>query len=160
MAITRDLINGIVDAAVSHAMRLGVFDRVNGAEPKAAPGNGITCSIWFDQIVPVRSSGLAETSLAFVLMTRLYMPPVVEPSDELDPDLVYAATQLMGAYTGGFTFDGRLRSVDLFGGESGTALAAKAGWVRFDRSDTGSTVYRVMTITVPCVINDAWTQTA
>lgn len=159
MAITPTLINGIINAAVSHAMTLGVFERVNGAEPKTAPGTGITCAIWVDRIVPVRASGLASTSLMFVLMARLYIPPDVEPSDELDPNLVDAADQLMNAYTGDFTLDGQLRHIDLFG-ENGTPLAAQAGWVRFDRSDTGTTVRRVMTITVPCVINDAWTQTA
>ena len=44
---------GILDRLASHAMTLGVFDRVNTHEPKNAPGRGITCAIWVERIDPV-----------------------------------------------------------------------------------------------------------
>ena len=61
---------------------------------------------------------------------------------------------LIGAYSGDFDFGGEagVRAVDLLG-MTGTPLAAIAGYIEMDRK-----MMRVITITLPVVINDLWTQ--
>lgn len=145
---------GILDAAVAHAMTSGLFERVNGAEPKAAPGTGLTCAVWVQGIGPIRASGLAVTSALLVLNVRLYTSMIREPQDAIDPSLLAATDTLMNAYTGAFTLAGLVRHVDLLGAY-GAPLSAQAGYLNQD-----SKLFRVFTITLPLVVNDAWTQGA
>ena len=142
-----------VDAVVSHNLASGRFERVNGHEPKSAPGNGLTAAVWADRLGPVAAaSGLAVTSARLVLMNRLYSPFIQEPQDAIDPNLLSAADVLMAAYSGDFELGGLIRDVDLLGGH-GVPLEGQAGYLNQD-----SKLFRVFTITLPLVINDAWPQ--
>jgi hypothetical protein len=143
----------IIDALVSHAARLGRLERVNGHEPKSAPGRGLSAAIWADRIAAVpATSGLRTTSALVVMNVRLYSNMLQEPQDAIDPNLVACADELMAAYSGDFELGGLVQAVDLLG-RTGTALAAQAGYISQDNR-----LYRVITITVPLIINDAWEQ--
>lgn len=147
-------ISAIFDKAMSHAAASGYFDSVNGSEPKSAPGNGVYAAVWADRIAPVRSSGLASTSGVLVLMQRIYTSFISQPFDAIDPNVLAAVSYLIGAYSADFDLGGAggTRMVDLLGAE-GTALAAQAGYVTIDQK-----IYRVMTVTIPVVVNDMWSQ--
>jgi len=147
-------VDGIVDAVASHAGASGYFDRVNGHEPKNAPGNGLTAAAWFDTIRPVLSSGLDSLSALLVLNVRLYTSMLQEPQDAIDPMMLRATGALFTAYAGDFTLGGLVRHVDLLGAE-GAPLQAKAGYLNQDNK-----LYRVITITLPVVANDAWDEVA
>jgi hypothetical protein len=138
----------------SHAMRLGLFETVNTHEYKSAPHNGLWCAIWVQNIRPVRSSGLAATSGVVELRARIGKSFIAKPEDSIDPDILAAASTLIGEYSGAFTLGGAARDVDLLGAE-GTALSAQAGYIDIDNRK-----YRVMEVTVPIVINDLWAQVA
>lgn len=143
------------DALVSHAMTLGVFDRVNKHEPKSAPGTGLTASIWFLTIRPDRqSSGLDHTSVWLTMMLRIYLPMLEEPQDMIDDRIVNAVDVLLAAYSGDFTLDGLIREVDLLG-QSGTGLSVQSGYLDIDRMKM-----RVVDVTIPLGINDAYAQGA
>jgi regulator of RNase E activity RraA len=77
-----------------------------------------------------------------------------EPQDAIDPQVCDAADDFMGRVSGGFTLNGLVRDVDLLG-EYGTGLSAQAGYIRVQQSE-----YRCMTITIPLLVNDVWTQGA
>lgn len=145
---------GIMGAVKDHALTSGMFERVNGHEPKNAPGKGLTVAIWADYVGPVLSSGLAMTSARVVLMVRIYSSMLMEPQDAIDPNIIAAVDALMDAYSGDFELGGTARSVDLLG-SSGTSLSAQAGYLEQDHKH-----FRVMTITLPVVVNDAWDQVA
>ena len=146
-------LTGIVNAAASHAMSLGVFERVNQHEPKSAPGTGLTCAIWVDAIGPYAAqSGLASTSALLVLNVRGYVSMTQQPYDAIDPNLTTAVALLMGEYQGDFDLGGLVESVDLLG-RSGRRLEARAGYLSIDGK-----MMRVMTITLPVIVNDVWTQ--
>ncbi len=147
-------IAAIFDKMVSHAAASGYFDAVNGHEPKSAPGNGLTAAVWVDRIAPVQSSGLASTSGLLVLMQRVYTSFISQPFDAIDPNVLSAVSWLIGAYSADFDLGGAggTRAIDLLGAE-GTALAAQAGYVEIDRK-----MNRVMTVTIPVVVNDMWIQ--
>jgi hypothetical protein len=145
----------ILDSVVSHAMTLGLFERVNQHEPKNAPGNGLTCAVWVQYLGPVRGgSGLAVTSGRLELQVRLFSHMMQEPQDAIDPALLDACAQLMGAYSGDFDLGGSVRAVDLLG-QAGAPLEARAGYIEQDRK-----LFRVLDITVPILVNDVWGQSA
>lgn len=145
----------LMDALASHAMASGYFDRVNQHEPKSKPGRGLTCAIWVDRIEPARGrSGLAATSARVVFNVRVYTNMIQDPQDAIDPDVMIATDALFEAYSSDFQLGGEAAYVDLMGTTQGHPLFAQSGYINIDNF-----VYRVMTITVPIVVNDAWSQT-
>ncbi|MGQ4349688.1 hypothetical protein [Streptomyces sp. SAS_275] len=148
-------IGGILDAAISHASASGHLDEVNGHEaihPSAS--GGITGAVWVERVTPVRSSGLRSVSTLVVLSVRLYTSAQQLPMDAIDPDMVAAVDALCTAYVGDFTLGGLVRQVDVFGA-NGQALDVRAGYLPQDGA-----VQRVMTISLPCIVNDLWEEEA
>ena len=153
MSFDQAAVLSLVDHAVSKAMTLGIFETVNLHEPKSPPGSGQRCAIWAQSIEPIGlASGLASTSGYVVLSARIYGNMLAEPQDEIDPAIMTAATTLLGAFSADFTMGGTVRNIDLLG-SYGQKLGAQAGYLTL-----GKGLYRIMTITVPCVINDMWQQ--
>lgn len=145
----------VLAALVSHTAATGYFARVNTHEPKSPPQRGgLTAAIWVQTISPHRRSGLASTTVRVEWRQRLYTNMVAEPQDAIDPAVLDATCALMAAYSFGFTLGGLVRSVDLLG-EAGNPLAAQAGYLQL-----GPSMQRVMDITLPVIINDAFTQGA
>lgn len=144
----------LVDQVVSHGMTTGYFDRVNTHEPKNAPGNGLTMSVWFDNVELIRSSGLNSSSARIVLNIRISTSMLQEPQDQVDPNLALAFDALMAEYNGDFELGGNVRMIDLLGAY-GNPLSAMSGYVEQDKK-----IYRLFDIKLPLVVNDVWTQTA
>lgn len=150
-------IQAYIDALASHALSTGWLEKANAYEPRSAPNTGLTSAIWFQSIKPApTASGLASTTILLVMTVRLYTSAIKEPAelDMMDPNLVRVVDALLTAYSGDFTLDGMIRNVDLLG-EHGQALEAEAGYLDIDR-----TKFRVVDITVPLIINDAFGQVA
>ena len=145
-------------AVVDHAQTLGLFERVNGHEPKNAPGSGLTAAVWVQKIGPVpRESGLAATTGRVEFSLRIYTNMLAEPQDEIDPAVTGACLTLIGVYSGDFDLglapsfeDGMF--VDLLGAY-GDPLAGQAGYLNQDAK-----LYRVMTVTLPLIVGDLWQQ--
>jgi len=145
----------LFDQIVSHALASGLFARVNSHEPKNAPGSGITCAIWVQQITPVApASGLASTSARLAFTVRIYTSMLSEPQDAIDPEILAAVDTLLGLYSGDFSLGGYARNVDLLG-SFGIPLSAVAGYLNQD-----GRLMRVMDITLPIIVNDVWDQVA
>ncbi|MER7813798.1 hypothetical protein [Streptomyces sp. NPDC096153] len=142
----------ILDKIVSHAMATGLLEKVNGHEPDNAPPPGLTAAVWADQIEPVRASGLDSVTTRLVFNVRLYSSLQVEPADAIDPALIDAVDTLCAAYVGDFTLGGLVRDVDIFG-TYGTPLSTRAGYLQ-----QAGVMYRVMTISLPVVVNDLWSE--
>lgn len=147
-------INGVLDRVVSYCLATGRFSAVNQHEPKSAPASPLGCAVWVQSIGPVRSSGQAATTGLLLLDVRIYQPFLTEPYDYIDPNVLAAVTDLMGAFSGDFDFDQNwnVRCVDLLG-MSGQVLSAQAGYVEISKG-----MYRVMTINLPIIINDMFAQ--
>lgn len=143
----------LISAIASEVMKTGLFDAVNGAEPKGAPPDtGLTAAVWVAALQPIPASGLAATSMLFTLSVRLYTSMMAEPQDMIDPQLMVAVDTLMAAYTGNFTLGGLVRSIDLLGAHS-EGLRGEAGYVSIDNK-----MFRVFTINVPMIVNDVYVQ--
>lgn len=145
----------ILDGLVSHALSIGYFERVNTHEPKSHPGHGLSCAIWVQEIRPLPlASGLNETTVLLAFDVRVYSNMLQDPQDAIDPNLLTAVDALMSAYSGNFTLGGAVRDVDLLG-QFGSGLTAEAGYVNINQK-----LMRVMTIGLPLVVNDLWSQAA
>ena len=142
-------------AVLDHALASGLFDTVNGHEPKSAPGLGLAAAVWADAIDPVPGgSGLNVTTMRLGLNLRIYSAMLQEPQDAIDPNILAAVSTLMAAYSGDFTLGGLLgaQGVDLLG-RAGQALSARAGYLNQDNR-----IFRVMTILLPLIVPDCWEQ--
>lgn len=147
-------IGGILDGVVSHAMASGHFEQVNGHEPANAPSLGLTAAVWTDSIQAIRSSGLASTSAVLVFNVRVYTSTQSEPADAIDPNVISAVDDLCAAYIGDFTLGGLVRQVDVLG-QHGQPLLVRAGYIQ-----QSGAIFRVMTITLPVIVDDLWEQVA
>jgi hypothetical protein len=146
-------IDAITDAVVSHALSLGLFDRVNFHEPKSSPGTGLTCACWAQSVQGLANgSGLTSTTGKVVFYVRIYTSMLAEPLDAIDPTILRATDALFTAYSGDFTLDGLVQMVDLLG-HYGTALTATAGYLT-----VSGAMQRIMTIELPLIVPDVWSQ--
>lgn len=144
----------LIDALASHCMASGHFDRVNQHEPKNKPGRGLTAAIWIDRIEPARGrSGLTSTSARITFNVRIYTNMLQKPEDMIDPRMMEAADALFELYSGDFTLGNEAAFIDLLGMTQGHELMCQSGYINIDNM-----VYRVLTFTVPVIVNDAWTQ--
>lgn len=148
-------IRGLIDAVTSAASASGYFDAVQGHEPKSAPGTGLTYAVFLNALGAVApASGLDVTSARVELTGRIYKPFNAQPEDLIDPNLADAADALLTAYSADFDLGGNARNVDLLGAH-GAALGVRAGYQTIDKQ-----VFRVLDITIPIIVNDAWEQGA
>jgi hypothetical protein len=148
-------LGALIDAAVSHALATGLFETVNAHEPKSAPGYGLSAAVWVQKVTPVQSSGLQSSSARVELSVRLFTNMLTEPQDMIDPNMIDAVNTLFTSYAGDFDLGvAGVRHVDLLGAV-GLPLEAQAGYVNQDGK-----LYRVMTITLPIVVNDVWDEVA
>jgi hypothetical protein len=145
----------IIDAIVSNALQLGLFDKVNTHEPKALPGKGMTAGVWFEEVEGFsRGSGLNSTSVVVTFQFRIYQNFVSEPQDAIDPKLMDAVDVLFGQYSGDFDLGSSARNIDLLGA-TGRTLSARGGYINLDGQ-----IFRVFDIFLPVIISDAWAQVA
>lgn len=155
MTFDQQAVEKLISGVASIALKTGQFRSVNTHEPKSAPGSGLRLAVWADSIQPIaEASGLASTSGVVTLMARAYGNMLQKPEDDIDPRLMASASVLIGAFTASFTLGGLVRNIDLLG-MYGRKLGAQAGYVTI-----ASTMYRIMTVTVPCVMDDLWAQVA
>jgi hypothetical protein len=148
-------IGDILDKVASHAAAGGWFDTVNSYEQlENAPGRGLTAAVWVDDIAPIRGSGLDSTSVRLAFYVRIYTGIEGLPRDVIDPNMTAATDALLRAYIGDFTLGGLVRQVDVRGAY-GPGLQARAGYI-----NQGGAVSRVMTITLPLIVNDLWDEEA
>lgn len=145
----------VFDAVVSDAQASGYFDKVNLHEPKAKPGYGLTAAVWVQSIGPVPlGSGLSQTTARVEFKERIYTNMLQEPQDMIDPMMLKAVSNMIRRYHDDFDFAGAIRNVDLLG-NFGDPLFAEFGYVAIGVPEQ---LYRCATLTIPCIVNDVWTQ--
>lgn len=145
-------IQSILDVIVSHALSTGYFEAVNQYESKQSPGNGITGAVWVDRVTPIKTSGLSNTSVRVELQFRLYSNTLIEPYDDIDPQLTTVLDTLMRAYCGDFELGSQVRHIDIFGAY-GSPLESRSGYINLDGKE-----FRVFSIRLPLIVDDLWSQ--
>lgn len=139
------------------AQRIGHFETVDDHEPREAPNNALHAAFWLLSVRPARAaSGLSSVATIVTFMGRLYIPAgdgTSMPYGRIDRDLFAATDRLLAAFCGRFTLGGRVRNVDVFGAHS-PGLSADAGYAAF-AAGKGKR-FRIMTITLPLIVNDMY----
>lgn len=147
-------IQSILDNVASHALSTGHLDAVLGYVSKQSPTNGITAAIYVERITPIRSSGLASTSVRLELEMQIYSSTYQEPYDGIDANLTKAVDAVFTNFIGDFDLGSEARHVDVFGAY-GKGLEVRSGYLNLDGKE-----YRVFQIVIPVVVDDVWSQAA
>lgn len=155
MTFNQAAVSSLFSQIISGIAQLGVVESVTQHEPKSAPQNGLYASVWMDSVTPVgRASGLAAISGVVTFNARIYSSMLQQPYDDIDPGLMTASCAILNAFSGEFTLGGTARDIDLLG-SYGRSLSAQAGYISIDNK-----MFRVMTVTIPVVVNDMFTEAA
>lgn len=149
-SLTRDTPRLIIEYLTSICSRTANFDNVRQHEPKSKP-TGFEASVFMSTLRPA-ASGLAITSVRAEFTIRIYQNMLMEPQDAIDSFLAAAVWDVMAAISADVTLGGLVRSVSLLG-EEGDALNAENGYIDVDHA-----MFRVSSIVVPVIINDAFDQ--
>lgn len=156
MALDQAAISAVYNAVLSHVHASGEFGAVNGHEAASAPPAGApTASVWAAYLGPGPGSGLASTDALLVVNVRVYSPVMVqtrEQADAMDPRLLAACSAVIGRLEGDLDLGGNARCVDVRG-MSGRRLEAQAGYI-----EVGGKLCRILDLTVPVIINEAWVE--
>jgi hypothetical protein len=141
-------------ALETKAKALGIFTQVYRHEPKVAPETkGLACAIWFERVAPARGgSGLNSTTARIEYTARVYRGMLTEPQRDVEVIMLRAVGMLISALSDDFTLGGVMREVDLLG-EFGDPLSAVAGYLTQDKS-----LFRIVDVTLPIIVNDLWSQ--
>lgn len=148
MSLTVEQAKTLHAAVLDVPKRLGIFDRVNGHQPKNPPGKKLSCHAWIARWRPARS-GLSSTSITVVYNARCMLPADYQPADDLEPILLSATLQLAAGYAGGLTLGGNLnvRAIDLRGME-GVPMEEQTGFLTHDQQ-----FYRAAPVVIPIILN-------
>lgn len=146
----------ILNSLISFTKRLGIFQAVQGHEPKNAPRNGLTAALWLQAMVPaIGQSGLESTSMRVSWYLRIYQNFLSQPADSIDPKVMKACASVMEALTANFDLDlPAVRAIDLLG-MTGPPMGAEAGYIEINRE-----IFRCMTLSIPIIVDDAFLQVA
>lgn len=153
LALNVNGVKMIYQTMVDQAQQTGLFDTVNTHEPKSPPMSDLHCAIYVAYTGPCTGqSGLASTTGLVRFNVRVYKNFISKPEDDIDPAITWACLVLMDQFSNDYTLGSNVREVDLLG-QSGSKLEATAGYVTI-----ADKLYRVMTLNVPIIMNDLWTQ--
>jgi hypothetical protein len=156
MTFSKAAVTAIHQALESAAEQLGLFARVNGHEPRNAPGSRLSLAIWMGPFTPMpKVSGLASTAVKAQFEARCYLPADQAGQsalDGIDPEITGAMAQYFNALSGGFTLGGQVMEVDLLG-SYGTPLSGTAGYIEQDGK-----FFRVMNLIIPIIIDETFGQ--
>src|SRR5258708_6539443 len=141
-------VDALFAAVVPVVKKTGRFRDVITHEPKAKPASLPAVAVWWDKLMPARSSGLSSTSGVIQFCVRVYQASMLEkPEDDIDKKLLASVALLLDVLIGGFTLGGQVRAVDVRGME-GQPLEARSGFISHD-----STLLRVAQITLPVIVH-------
>lgn len=145
-----------IDAIRDLALSTERFAVINGHEPATPLDSGLTAAVWMQKIGPSKKfSGLSATAASVIFMMRIYTPAVTADLDAIDPAVGDAVSAMIGLLSGDFTLGDTVFAVDLLG-MNGVQLDAKAGYTNI--AGPPATLYRIMDIVIPLVIDAVWTQ--
>lgn len=138
--------------------RTGLFDSVQAFELDGNIGQFVAAVFPAGPAMePVEGlSGVNVTSLRVTFVIRLYLAVSQQTPDVVDPKMMHATSTLMQRFSEGFTFTETIYAVDILG-EQGVKLTAHAGYMKVG-SPEGTSLYRIMDITVPLLLANVWQQ--
>lgn len=146
-------VKSTLEKVQSYLQASGHVVRAQISEPKQPPGERIMAAVYMGT-VSVAQLTLQTTIELHVVRVRLYMNMLREAGDEIEFGLAQALSEISADLLGDYDLGATVRNVDV-GGIYGTPLSATWGYV-----DVGGTMYRVVDITLPLIVDDSATLVA
>ncbi len=87
-----------------------------------------------------------------IVIVRFYMNALAEPQEDIEFLLSEGVSKVSEALIGDFTLGSTVRNIAI-AGEAGQALAYESGYL-----DISGTMYRIVDLTVPMIVDNAVTQ--
>ena len=139
-----------LDRIVTYLQGDGGISSAQAGDPKAPPV-GVTRV--FASVI-MRSTSIVALTLngtieLHVILIRLYRDMLAEPQKSIEIDLATAAQRIQADIAGEYDLGGSIRSVDV-GGSYGEPLRTDWGYVTIS-----NTMYRIVDITVPLLVDDS-----
>jgi hypothetical protein len=143
----------LVTALTQYAKTTHLFDRVAPFETADPTGQRVTFDVWLGRVAPARGrSGLDSTSLRVEMTARITVGMARKHLETIDTDLSAAVAALITAYSGDLDLGVPGAEIDALGAY-GDPLSGTGGY--WAHNGQG---YRTFDLTIPIVIDDAWTQ--
>ena len=118
-----------------------------------SPPVGLTAAIFFMDVDPAQTT-LGSTIDVWTLQVRIYARAGMTPVDasKVEISVAQGVQTVLSALAGGFTLSGSMRAIDWAGEEAGRKLSVKWGHLV-----VSGTIFRMVDITVPLIVDDAAT---
>lgn len=143
---------GVLNGIVSVCQKVGSIEQAIAGQGVNPPLTGVGATVWAMPSRPVpRRSGLNAVSILLVFNVRLTLSMQTQPPESIETTLLGAFSDVCNALAGGFTLGGEVEQVDLLGAYE--PLKWDFGYVPYDGVN-----YRCVTITVPVVLDDMWSE--
>jgi hypothetical protein len=149
-------IGNTLHAVESYIQNLGLFQTVRIGEPKQPLGQGLHAAIFMQAVAIAAVYVGGDTRENHIVQLRVYKDMLAEQTDpqhNLESELASAVSKLMSNLLGDTDLESSIMSIDA-GGIDGASMRADYGYV-----DVGGTMYRVVDIGIPMIINGSATLT-
>lgn len=144
---------GVLAGIVSVCQKVGSIEQTIAGQGQNPPTAGIGATVWMMPGGTVaKRSGLNTVSIALVFNIRLTLSMQTQPPESIETGLLGAFSDLCNALASGFTLGGQVEQVDLLGAY-GERLRWDPGYVQYD-----GVTYRCVTLPVPVVLDDVWSE--
>lgn len=137
----------------SYLAASGYFQSTQVGEPKKPPEAEFSASVFMSRVSVVELT-LNSTIEVHVPTVRIYRQMFAEPEENIEFDLGRIISQVSSDLLGEYDLGATIRNVDA-GGQHGTPLSAQWGYL-----DVGGTMFRIVDMTVPLIVDDSATLAA
>ena len=140
-----------LEAMLSHIAEGGYVRSSQIGEPKAPPAAILSAALFMADSAVVATT-LQDTIEVHTVTIRLHKKvEFTEPGDAAEFELANVSAEIASSFMGDFDLDGTIRNVDV-AGQYGQGLTSTWGYL-----DIGSTVFRVVDILVPMIVDGSTT---
>ena len=140
-----------LEALHSHVASGGFVRSVQMGEPKNPPEAELSVAVFMADSRVVETT-LVDTIEVHIAMVRLYKKlEFTEPGESAEFELANVSAEVASSFMGEFDLDGTIRNIDV-AGQYGQGLTSTWGHI-----EVGSTVFRVVDILVPMIVDGSTT---
>mgnify|MGYP003137362219 FL=1 len=147
-------IGNTLHAIETYVQKLGLFQSVAVGEPKSPPGQGFHAALWMQSVAISMIYAGGETRESHVVTLRVYRDMLAEQTDpqlNLESEMASVLSKLMESLLGDTDLESTVMSIDA-AGMDGAAMSATFGY-----TDVGGSMYRVVDINIPMIVNGSST---
>jgi hypothetical protein len=133
--------------AASGHFKGGVQIGEYASPPTAQGAAGMAMAVWFESINIILMVASGQTRERHGVVARIYRASDQQPPADVESDIAFAASQVMGDIVGDYTLGSEILEVDI-AGIYGEGMRADAG-----RVEVGGVWYRTVDITLPLLVD-------